>query len=267
MAKMEIDKATRKETAWKIKLDKDKMLILNAVEDTSLAEPSVTIVLTEGDKKINLAMSKDRFLNLTGVLDSFSQVCLGVEPKLPEEDYAPRESKESKEPKTPEKKVEKIEPIPAPAQKARLEKVEPPAVPAKVKVEAPAKMPEQLVPATASSAKKSEPTKVMTAESRMIAKLDRSKAPKSVAFPPRFPSVSSTNEDDSEDMEEPDLMDDLAGIGFEAPVPEPISTPAPARAPPEKPVSLPTMPPKVSKEPAAPPKDEIDENAPEWDPW
>ncbi|MBN2151169.1 MAG: hypothetical protein JW839_06990, partial [Candidatus Lokiarchaeota archaeon] len=173
---MEIDKASsyRKQTEWKIKLDKDVVLVLNAIEDSSLPEPSVSVVLSEGDRKVSFTTTKEKFLNLNGVLDSFSQVCLGVEPVLAQEDYA------VKEPKVPEKKAEKAEP---PVNKA--EEPEPaPAAP----------------PAPAAAAKQPEPPKATSAEDRMMAKLEGSKPspPPMVAFPPRFPRPKAEEDEESD---------------------------------------------------------------------
>jgi hypothetical protein len=281
---MEIDKTSsmHKETAWKIKLDKNVMLVLNAVEDSSLPEPSVSVILSEGDKKVSFTMTKDKFLNLTGVLDSFSQVCLGVEPVLASEDYAVHE------PKVPEKKVEKAEPPAAPKQ--MVEKVEAPAK----KVEEPRPVP--IAPITPiAPAKQPEPAKASTAESRMLAKLD-AKTPPKIAFPPRFPSASPLNDEEpepeaDEEVEEVEEekevkvakatkpLEDLAQLDFDIPEAEPVpeSKPEPAPvpvpihivpSPPAKPTPPPTSIPKITKEPAKTAETEEEkESAPEWDPW
>ncbi len=211
---MEIDKTSsvHKETAWKIKLDKNVMLVLNAVEDSSLPEPNVSVILSEGDKKVSFTMTKDKFLNLTGVLDSFSQVCLGVEPVLAQEDYVVHEpkvpEKTAEKPEPPAKKVDEPRPAP-PAPPARTPAPSP--APAPVYVPAPAPVPapaavaaKQPEPAKAVAAKQPEPAKAMTAESRMLAKLDAkaAKAPPKLAFPPRFPSAVPTDDEEPEEAEE-----------------------------------------------------------------
>nr|MDO8087149.1 hypothetical protein [Candidatus Sigynarchaeum springense] len=276
---MEIERSSqyRKETAWKIKLESDTWLSLNSIEDSSLPEPSVSIILSKGGNVINISTSRNKFLNLTGVLDSFSQVCLGVEPVLAQEDYA------VKEPKAQEKKVEKAEPAPAP--KPKVEKVEAPA-PA-----APARQPEPAMSAPAAPAapaRQPEPAKAPTAESRVLAKLDGAKTspPPKVAFPPRFPSIK-VEEDEEElqaDVEEQAKDEALRGVSVldfskePGPAPAPAPAPAPQQArvtinPPAKPAP-PAMPTKVSAVPSpapakpAPKNEEEEENpAPEWDPW
>ncbi|MEX2684420.1 MAG: hypothetical protein Q6373_022810 [Candidatus Sigynarchaeota archaeon] len=279
---MEIDKSStiHKETAWKIKLDKNVVLVLNAIEDSSLPEPTVSVILSDGDKKVDFTIPKEKFLNLTGVLDSFSQVCLGVEPVLAQEDYA------VKEPKAREKKVETAEPAPAP--KPKVERVEPPvpAVPA-----APARPPEPISAAPAAPAvpaRQPEHARAPTAESRMLAKLDGAKPspPPKVAFPPRFPVPLKTEEEEEEEPAATEdeqakqaVMDDISELDFSSPKPEPAPA-SPAASvqarvtinPPVKPTP-PAVPTRVSAAPAPPPakpapqKDEEEEAAPEWDPW
>ncbi len=254
-AKMEIEKNMKKETAWRIKLDKNVMLTLNAIEDSSFPESNVSVVLSEGDRKVSFTMTKDKFLNLTGVLDSFSQVCLGVEPVLPQEDYAIHE------PKVSEKKAEKAES--APATRPKQEAMEAPVK----KLDEPRPAP----PAPIAPAKQPEPAKATSAESRMLAKLE-GKTPPKIAFPPRFPSASSVKDEEPEEVEEAkatELEEDLAQLDFDIPEAEPI--PAPARvapSPPAKPSPPPTSVPKITLKPAkAAQTEEEKESAPEWDPW
>ncbi|NMC08550.1 MAG: hypothetical protein GYA24_25295 [Candidatus Lokiarchaeota archaeon] len=271
---MEIDKQTtlHKETAWKVKLDKNVMLVLNAIEDSSLPEPTVSITLSEGDRKISFEMSKEKFLNLTGVLDSFSQVCLGVEPVLAQEDYAVHESK------VPDKKQEKAEPAIAPKPKQAAEPVEADATPKQRvdKVEAPARKvdePRATPPAPARQPAPA-PATATTAESRMMAKLEgvKAPAPPKVAFPPRFPAIAA------EDDKEPEP--DEAASQLDLDIPEPTMR-EPAKVvvnPPMKPTLPSTTIPRITKEPAPPaepaqkkqssgPEASETDAVPEWDPW
>ncbi|MHA1791808.1 MAG: hypothetical protein ACTSVI_04125 [Promethearchaeota archaeon] len=102
-------KELKKEINWKIKLD-GKIIILRAIEDSTNPDPDVYIIVEEPNKKIkiNIDITKERFLNLIGVMDSFSQVALGVEPKLPEEGYMKDTIEEAPEPQQQENEGEDL---------------------------------------------------------------------------------------------------------------------------------------------------------------
>ena len=266
---MEIDKTMKKETAWKIKLDEEgKMLIVNAIEDTAQGDSNATISMVDGENKVSISLSKDKFLNLIGVLDSFSQICLGVEPKLPEEDYAPRP-----EPVAPTKKPElPIAPKASQAVKAEPKKVEPVA---KAKVEPVQKAREEPAPKAKPAAPVKKPANVPA--STLPVKVDIKKPvpakpaattsstpskpitvsvqkPKQIAFPPKFPEKPVEKEEDEEEFveekeEEPE----------EYPKAAPLK-PTPPKIPQAKAV-------KTGEEGRK--EKEIDEEgeAPEWDPW
>lgn len=254
---MEIDKASRKETAWKIKLDDEgKILIVNAIEDTTQAEPNATILMADGDNKISVTLAKDKFLNLIGVLDSFSQICLGVEPKLPEEEYAPRtEAKPELKKVAPEIKAQ-----PKPSVKAEAKKVIPVSKP---KTEPTSKTREQPAPkskpvvqikkpvetsaVTASRVEIKKPVSVKTTVTTPSKAIKSASAPvqkpKSVAFPPRFPQKPADIED--EKIEEQEV--------------EPEKQP--------KKQTIKPTPPKVSMPVKEQKESEDEESTPEWDPW
>nr|MDO8110910.1 hypothetical protein [Candidatus Sigynarchaeota archaeon] len=277
---MEIDKATKKETSWRIKLDKDKVLVVNAIEDSTSAEPSsVTFTVTEGDKKINVSMVRDKFLNLIGVLDSFSQVCLGVEPKLEAEDYAPREAK------TTEKKAEVVEPaevVPKPRVEPMAEaKVE---VKPEVKHEVPVRKPElpprkPEIPASKPEPKKpEEPARAPAvkpepkkpdiqkapssgfAESRMMSALTEPQKPKMVAFPPRFPSTMAKEPDEEKEEDSETSIPAVPAIPSPPAEDKTEATKEPAASAPASSKAAP--PAKATKQ-----AETSDETAPEWDPW
>ncbi|MHA1369646.1 MAG: hypothetical protein ACTSWN_02920 [Promethearchaeota archaeon] len=87
---MEIEQSFRRETNWKIKFSATKLLIFSAIEDSEKGiDPEVTIIARDDStgSEIRFKVSKDRFLNLSGIIDSFGQVVLGVSPSLPEEEY------------------------------------------------------------------------------------------------------------------------------------------------------------------------------------
>ncbi|MBD3186012.1 hypothetical protein GF325_04205 [Candidatus Bathyarchaeota archaeon] len=95
---MEIQKEVKKETVWRVNLA-NKQLLFKAIEDSSNPEPDVTLILKDpaAGTEITVDMSKDKFLNLASIVDSFNQVCLGVEPTLTPQDYAELEPEPEKE--------------------------------------------------------------------------------------------------------------------------------------------------------------------------
>ena len=118
-------------------------LVLKSVEDLSLPEPSVTMSFVDSDKgvTIDIDISKDKFLNLSGVLDSFNQVCLGLEPTLAEEGYAePSRLEPSSQTKSPAPSTQRKAAEPATQKKEPAPQKKEPAPIAQKKAPAPAKL-------------------------------------------------------------------------------------------------------------------------------
>ncbi|MFX0098674.1 MAG: hypothetical protein ACFFCS_03765 [Candidatus Hodarchaeota archaeon] len=111
---MDIEQSFKRETNWKVSFGENKVILLTAVEDSAVqnGETSVTITIVDNkeNKKIQINLTKDRFLNLSAVMDSFNQVCLGLEPELPSEDYATPISEPTPEPEV----IPEPEPEPEP---------------------------------------------------------------------------------------------------------------------------------------------------------
>lgn len=93
---MEIEQSFKKETVWKLNFGDQKFLIFKAIEDsaTGIVDVSISAIDAKVGTRIEIDVNKDRFLNLAGVIESFNQVCLGVEPVLAEEGYAEEEPEE-----------------------------------------------------------------------------------------------------------------------------------------------------------------------------
>jgi hypothetical protein len=227
---MEIDKSMRKESVWKLKLNATVDMVLKAVEDLSLPEPSVTMSFSDSEKgvTIDIDISKDKVLNLSGVLDSFNQVCLGVEPTLAEEGYAepsrlqpssqarspvPSPQKKAAEP-APQKKVPALaKPTPVSVKKspakattmqadensqdidlaAELDAIVKDARSKPVYVEGASKQPVK----TQSPVRILAPMKPSTDLKGIV---DELKPRKEIAFPPKFPKEEPEEEDEEEEL-------------------------------------------------------------------
>nr|MDO8117785.1 hypothetical protein [Candidatus Sigynarchaeota archaeon] len=265
---MEIDKEFRKETVWKIKLSETKMLVLTAIEDTIQPEPTVTFTIVDAEKnsRMSVDLTKDKFLNMSEVFDSFSQVCLGVEPTFTEEMLGPVAHPAPKTEPKPEPMPEpKPEPKPEPTPEPKSEpKPEPKPEPLPEPRHEP--KPE---PATArpdpSPARKLDPvqkpappvlptppvTRAINVPAAEPALVSAPSPASSVRWPPRFPKVEEENLDDLADAS-PQVLDEFDDV--------PVVIPAK-----EEPKKEPVKEFKAPRVEASGPKDE--DTTAEWDPW
>ncbi len=283
---MEIDKEFRKETVWKIKLSEKKTLVLTAIEDTIQPEPTVTFTVVDAEKntRVSVDLTKDKFLNMSEVFDSFGQVCLGVEPVFSEEMLGPAiASTPISEPKPEVKAEPRPEPKPEPKLEAKPAPKPEPVVAASAKpvavekpieklVEKPIEKPVEAPPVPklqaapdAAGEKKAIPIQkpippilpsgLATQASKATSGPTPSQLPavqsmptSTVRWPPRFPKL----DDDLDD-------DDVAPTIIPGPEDDVV---------PEKPKDEPKEPSPSPKEMSPTPKPlPAKDDTPEWDPW